>query len=120
MLSTFLHPWRSYCCLCCCSLFAREVFGDDNLVIISIGTGRTAPMDFTTAKDMKREEWVKPVLDILKEGVQDSISAQLETLARSKGKPVIVTVGVGALFGGSVNGVSCMATKKGLWSWCLL
>jgi len=65
---------------------ALEVFGDDNLVIISIGTGRTQSLDFSTAKEMKREEWVKPVLDILKEGVQDSISAQLETLARSKVK----------------------------------
>eukprot|EP00958_Prasinococcus_capsulatus_P013288 scaffold1351_cov359-Prasinococcus_capsulatus_cf.AAC.6 len=65
---------------------ALEVFGSDNLIIVSIGTGRTEPIDFATAKDMKKEDWVKPVMNILREGVQDSISAQLETLARSKVK----------------------------------
>jgi hypothetical protein len=55
--------------------------GKDGLIIVSVGTGQlTRTLPYNTAKDWGILQWAKPALDIVFDGVSDTIDYQLRQL----------------------------------------
>jgi patatin-like phospholipase/acyl hydrolase len=71
----------------CAMVDARHAFGADEsgIVLVSLGTGRSStPLDHERIRNWGALEWVRPVVDVLFDGVADVTSFQLGALLDPK------------------------------------
>jgi patatin-like phospholipase/acyl hydrolase len=69
----------------CAYAEARRYWKNDSIVLVSLGTGeliRRLPYD--QARDWGLAQWVKPLLDVVFDGVSDSVNFQVAQLLGSK------------------------------------
>jgi hypothetical protein len=67
--------------MCAWAEAARLRSGEEH-VVVSLGTGKqTRRIDHEDAKDWGQLEWVRPVIDVVFDGVSDTVEYQLEQLA---------------------------------------
>jgi predicted acylesterase/phospholipase RssA len=65
----------------CALVEARTAFGADDVLVVSLGTGEpTAGIPWKDAKDWGLVGWARPLLDIVFEGVSDTVAFQAEQL----------------------------------------
>lgn len=66
----------------CAYVEGKKLFGDDtDIVVVSIGTGSiTMRYSYDEAKDWGLAEWAKPILDIVFDGVSETVDYQLNRL----------------------------------------
>ena len=65
----------------CALVDARTVFGAEDVLVVSLGTGEpTAGIPWKDAKDWGLVGWARPLLDIVFEGVSDTVAFQAEQL----------------------------------------
>jgi len=65
----------------CALVDARTGFGADDVLVVSLGTGEpTAGIPWEDAKDWGLVGWARPLLDIVFEGVSDTVAFQAEQL----------------------------------------
>ena len=63
----------------CAYAEVRRLTGDDPELLVSLGTGRqTKPIHFQDAKGWGLIEWVRPVIDVVFDGVGDTVEYQLD------------------------------------------
>jgi patatin-like phospholipase/acyl hydrolase len=66
---------------------ARDIHPDaDDVLVVSLGTGQlTRPIHFADAKDWGLAHWAKPILDVVFDGVSDTVDHQLGVLCAARG-----------------------------------
>jgi len=65
----------------CAFAEARNLWPNDELILVSLGTGElTRSLPIEEARTWGLAEWIKPVLDVVFDGVSDSVSYQIEQL----------------------------------------
>jgi predicted acylesterase/phospholipase RssA len=65
----------------CALVDARTLYGADDVLVISLGTGEpTEGLPWKDAKDWGLIGWARPLLDVVFEGVSDTVGYQLEQL----------------------------------------
>jgi len=65
----------------CALVEARTVFGADDVLVVSLGTGEpTVGIPWKDAKDWGLVGWARPLLDVVFEGVSDTVAFQAEQL----------------------------------------
>jgi hypothetical protein len=70
----------------CALVEARTVYGADDVLVVSLGTGEpTAGIEWKDAKDWGLAGWARPLLDIVFEGVSDTVDFQVEQLCPASG-----------------------------------
>jgi patatin-like phospholipase/acyl hydrolase len=68
----------------CALVEARTAFGAEDVLVVSLGTGEpTAGIPWKDAKDWGLVGWARPLLDIVFEGVSDTVAFQAEELCPS-------------------------------------
>ncbi|MFN7931773.1 MAG: patatin-like phospholipase family protein [Bryobacteraceae bacterium] len=73
----------------CALVEARTLFGDEPLLVVSLGTGAlTQPIVYEDARHWGLARWAKPVLDIAFDGVSSTVDYQLQRMLRTEaGQP---------------------------------
>ncbi len=73
----------------CAVVEARALFGDEPLLVVSLGTGAlTRPICYEDARHWGLARWAKPVLDIAFDGVSSTVDYQLQRMLRQEaGQP---------------------------------
>lgn len=67
----------------CALIEARTMFGDEPLLMVSLGTGSlTRPICYEDARNWGLARWAKPVLDIAFDGVSSTVDYQLQRMLR--------------------------------------
>jgi patatin-like phospholipase/acyl hydrolase len=68
----------------CAYVEARSVFSDrDDFLVVSLGTGTlTRPLPYDEAKGWGLARWAQPILDVVFDGVSDTVDYQLQQLCR--------------------------------------
>ena len=67
----------------CALVEARSLFGDEPLLVVSLGTGAlTRPIVYEDARHWGLARWAKPVLDIAFDGVSSTVDYQLQRMLR--------------------------------------
>ena len=57
--------------------------GADDVLVVSLGTGQhTRPIHYAEAKDWGLAHWAKPILDVVFDGVSDTVDHQMKVLCR--------------------------------------
>jgi patatin-like phospholipase/acyl hydrolase len=65
----------------CALVDARRIFGADDVLVVSLGTGEpTQGIPWKDAKDWGLAGWARPLLDIMFEGVSDTVAFQVDQL----------------------------------------
>ncbi len=60
---------------------AKRIFPGEKVVVVSLGTGQlTRPLPYEEVKDWGKLEWVKPVIDVVLDGVSDAVDYQLDKI----------------------------------------
>ena len=60
---------------------AKHVHGAEDVLLVSIGTGQlTRPLSYDTVKDWGLIGWARPILDVVFDGVSDTVDFQAEQL----------------------------------------
>jgi uncharacterized protein len=55
----------------------------DDVLVVSLGTGQhTRPIHYAEAKDWGLAHWAKPILDVVFDGVSDTVDHQMKVLCR--------------------------------------
>ena len=66
----------------CALVEARTSFDADEILVVSLGTGEpTVGLPYEDAKDWGLIGWARPILDVVFEGVSDTVAFQAEQLA---------------------------------------
>jgi uncharacterized protein len=70
----------------CAYVEARNLFSDrDDFLLVSLGTGTlTRPIPYDEAKDWGLARWAQPILDVVFDGVSDTVDYQLQQLCRKQ------------------------------------
>ena len=67
----------------CAYVEARKLQPDTDVLVASLGTGQyTRPIHYKEAKDWGLAQWAKPILDVVFDGVSDTVDHQMKTLCR--------------------------------------
>jgi patatin-like phospholipase/acyl hydrolase len=63
----------------CAYVEAKNLYPDDDIMVVSLGTGElTRRIAYNEAKDWGLAEWAKPVIDVMFDGVADTVDYQLK------------------------------------------
>jgi uncharacterized protein len=68
----------------CAYVETKELYPDaDEVLVVSLGTGQhTRPIRYAEAKDWGLAHWAKPILDMVFDGVSDTVDHQMRILCR--------------------------------------
>jgi len=68
----------------CAYVEAKDLHPDhDEILVVSMGTGQhTRPIQYEEAKDWGLAMWAKPILDVVFDGVSDTVDHQMKILCR--------------------------------------
>jgi patatin-like phospholipase/acyl hydrolase len=68
----------------CAYVEARKLHGDVEVLLVSLGTGEhTRPIAYAEAKGWGLAQWAKPILDVVFDGVSDTVDHQMSILCQA-------------------------------------
>ncbi len=69
----------------CAYVEMRKLQPDTDVLVASLGTGQyTRPIHYKEAKDWGLAQWAKPILDVVFDGVSDTVDHQMKTLCGAR------------------------------------
>jgi len=68
----------------CAYVEAKKIHaGPEEVLVVSLGTGQyTRPIHYDEAKDWGLAKWAKPIIDVVFDGVSDTVDHQMQVLCR--------------------------------------